>query len=181
MQGRFLLGVTAFGISSVINPGYFVGCASSESEYQYGAVEMAELVLAANGSYELQIDGVEHRLDVDVAPARVAAEQAHLSGPFALSAHACGNRKLVATAAACVDSSTMDVTGHITLLRASDGERFEEIARHIPVAGALYVFSRVLSSGSLELSFDGGRLQLTSPDADSFSLQAGSDLRALTD
>jgi hypothetical protein len=174
MKQRQLWALTAFGISSVINPGYFAGCtAAGEDDYQYGADEMAELVLAANSSYELQIDGVMHRLDIDLEPARAPAETAVRTGSaFALRAQACGDRKLVATAHACVSSSTMDASGKLTLLRAGDSDTFEEVASDVAIRGTLHVFSRTLTSGNFQLSYDGGQLELLSRDGKTFALSS---------
>ena len=178
MKYRQLWAASAFGISSVINPGYFAGCASpgeedatEDGKYQYGAAEMAELVLAANSSYELQIDGVMHRLDIDIEPARTPAETAsRTKSAFAMRAEACGDRKLTATAHACISSSSMEASGKLTLLRASDGDTFVEVASDVAIHGKLHVYSLALTSGNLQLSYDGGELALNSRDGKTFEL-----------
>ena len=170
MHYRKLLAIAAFGVSSVINPGYFAGCASSthddEAESnQAMAAAMAERVLAANSSYDLTIDAVDYRLDVDVEPVRESAQQAlNARSAFAQTAHACGTHKLVATAAACIDVYTMDVIGHITLLRRADDDNYVEVANAVAVTGTL------MSYGSLSLKFaDDGRIELQR-DNDAFKL-----------
>ncbi|HTU64017.1 MAG TPA: hypothetical protein VMF89_36375 [Polyangiales bacterium] len=181
MKHGQLWALTAFGISSVINPGYFAGCAASveEPQYQYGADEMAQLVLAASSSYELQIDGVLHRVDIDIEPARAPVETASRTGSaFALRAQACGERKLVATAHACVSSSTMEASGKLTLLRASAGDSFEEVASDVAVRGTLRVSSLTLTSGNFQLTYDGGQIELLSRDGKTFEL-SGHDLALL--
>lgn len=67
------------------------------------AAEMTELALGANDSYDVQWNGQSYRLDLDIAPERQNAGTAQRSprarSAFALTAHARGDRRLVATAA----------------------------------------------------------------------------------
>jgi hypothetical protein len=121
---------------------------------------MTELALGANDSYDVQWNGQAYRLDLDIAPERQSAATAqrrslHAPSPFAVTAHACGDRRLVATAAACVDSSSMIVTGKLGLVRASSGE---VVASDVPFTGTLKVYSLVIGRGQLDVQFDGGRV-----------------------
>jgi hypothetical protein len=184
-HGRKIWALAAFGISSVVNPGYFTGCASGDEEnapdYKAVTAELVEVVLAANESYDLNMDGVAYRLDVDVEPIREKAEQARRPEPaFAQSAHACGTHKLVATAQACIDSYEMDVTGHVTLLRAADADadadNYEEVARDVAVTGSLEALSS--SYATLRLHFNGGRVTLERQNSKTFALDTH-DLQAL--
>jgi hypothetical protein len=182
MHYRRLWALAAFGISSVINPGYFAGCAASEDDNapDYNAITagVAELVLNANSSYDLRIDEVAYRLDVDVEPVRAAQAQLEGGSAFAQSARACGTHKLVATAQACLDTYEMDVTGHVTLLRALDADRYEEAASNVAVTGAIEALS--MNYGTLALKFEGGRVTLEPVNVVDRSFRLGAhDLQAL--
>lgn len=179
MRARLWYGLAAFAIASVLNPGYFVGCAAStddEPKFQYGAKEMTEFALLANDSYEFDDDSEQYRIDLDIEPERAdprraALEPGHPASAFAATAHACGERKLFASAAACVDSSSMELAGTFTLLRIRNGAQ-EVIASDVPVTGKLLVYSLVLEQATLSLGFDGGSLQLSGIYRDSFKLGA---------
>jgi len=150
----------AFAVASLLNPGYFAGCVSSSAEggrFKYGAAEMSELARGANDSYELELRGETYRVDLDIEPSAVHAARG--AGLFGRTVHACGDRRLIATASACVDSSSMAVAGTLSLSRLrAEGE--EIVAREVPVEGLLMVHSLVLSQGEMDLKFDGGRLSL---------------------
>ena len=123
MRARLGYGLAAFAIASVLNPGYFVGCAVSTDDgpkFQYGSAEMTEFALAANDSYAFDYNSEDYRLDLDVEPERAdpqhaEAEPACGDSPFAVTVHACGDRQLFSTASACLDSSSMNVSGKFTL------------------------------------------------------------------
>jgi hypothetical protein len=174
MRCTKLLAVAAFGVSSVINPGYFAGCASNDHEDEEGSnqamtAEMTERVLAANSSYDLNIDAVDYRIDVDIEPVRESAKQAlNLGSAFAQTAHACGTKKLMATAAACITEYQMDVTGHITLLRKATGDNYSAVASDVAVTGTLSSF------GPLSLKFDGGQVELEGQLGAEYSYNLGS-------
>ena len=148
----------------MLNPGYFVGCGSSveEPKFQYGAAEMTELALAANDSFEV-VDGAQrYRVDLEIAPQRAkvaSAGGAHADGLFGMTAHACGDRQLFATASACIDSSSMPLTGKLTVVRTG-GTQDEILAQDVPVQGTLMVPSLVLDVGMMDLQYVGGRMHL---------------------
>jgi hypothetical protein len=183
MHCRKILALAAFGISSVINPGYFAACAStpdSENTPDYTAktAELEEVVLAASDSYDVDIDGASYRLDVDVEPVRGSA--AHAWRPehaFTQTAHACGTHKLVATAHACIDSFEMDVTGHVALLRAANGGTYEEVG-DVAVTGSLEAISSAIAT--LTLQFADGRVVLKRQSSNTF-VPYMHDLQALLD
>jgi hypothetical protein len=165
----------------VINPGYFAGCASTEEDnapdFSAMTAQMEQSVHEANDSYDVDIDGVAYRLDVDIEPVRSGAEQPRRpKRAFAQTAHACGKHKLVSTAQACIDSFEMDVPGHVTLLRAVSADQYEEVASDVKVIGALEAISSAWST--LSLRFDGGRVTLQRENAKAFELDTH-ELQAL--
>jgi hypothetical protein len=178
MRARCYVGLLSFGVASIVNPGYFVGCAAPEDEdkFAYGAAEMTEFALAASDSYSFEQGGDEYRVDLDLEPQRAAAAHAELqpargAGPFAATVHACGNRSLFSTASACIDSSSMPVAGTFSLLQVRNGTA-ELVASDIPVQGTLFVGSLRLNAGTINLAFDGGRLSLDGIYGESFKLSS---------
>jgi hypothetical protein len=185
MHGRLWSGLFAFAAASILNPGYFVACAVSTDDaakFEYGAEEMTEFALSANDSYALDYNSDDYRLELAIEPERGDSAQiapAQGRGAFAMTAHACGDRKLFATAAACLDSSSMQVAGKFTLLRTRNGAE-ETIASDIPVSGSLFAGSLKLTGGLLDLRFEGGRLELNGIYGDSFKLTSW-DIQSLLD
>jgi hypothetical protein len=173
MTQRACYACLAFVIASVLNPAYFAGCGSDAEgpHFQYGAQEMAEYALAANDSFDLSLHATSYRLDLEIEPTHDAVQHAQQPSAFAATAYACGDRKLVASAAACIDSSSMAVAGKFTLLRVADGAS-EVVASDVPVQGTLTIPSLILSGGWMDLKFDGGSIQLSRNNDKAFMLGA---------
>jgi hypothetical protein len=138
--------------------------------------DMVKVVLGANDSFDLTMNGATYRLDVDVEPVRERTAQAHRpERAFTQLAHACGTHKLVATAQACVDRFEMDVAGSVALLRA-DGDTYEEVAGDIAVTGTLEASSTAWAT--LTLKFADGSVVLRRENSTTFVIGTH-DLQAL--
>ena len=174
MRIRTTVGTFSFLLASSLNPAYFAGCASSDAPgFQYGAAEMTTLARAAADSFELAAAGSRSRLDLDIEPTRApTASASDTRALFASRAYACGNRKLFATASACIDESTMDVQGTFALLRVQEGKPDEVVLENEPVKGQLAVRSLILNGGVMDLTFEGGHLTLNSKDSKTFELRS---------
>jgi len=181
MRLRYGYALTAFMLASVLNPSYFFGCGASDEDpstkHAALAAAMAELTLTANDSFEFERDQVHYRIDLELEPVRalaraVPASRSRGERAFSITAHACGDTKLVATAAACIDTFSMDVTGKFTLLTSKDGSEFEPIASDVAVTGTLRSLSRILGYATLELAFDGGQLEFSTEDGKTLTLGA---------
>jgi hypothetical protein len=177
MRIRATAGAFSFIVASSLNPAYFTGCTHSDSpdspDFKYGAAEMTTLARAAADSFEFNGGGFRYRLDLDLEPAKTSAATVRdMPALFTARAYACGERKLFATASACIDSSSMDVQGTFALLRVQAGKADEVVLENEPVQGQLKVYSLILSGGAIELTYSGGHLHLNSKDAKSFELEA---------
>ena len=151
----------AFLAAFVLNPAYFAGCitGNDDPEFKYDAQDMAKLVHAANDSFEFEAAGVRYRLDLSVAPAPKPGNASARLAPFARPAYACGDRRLYPTASACIDSSSMAVTGSFALFRL-DGGTEQAVLTDAKVDGELWVGSLNLSTGEMTLQFEGGGLEI---------------------
>jgi hypothetical protein len=175
MRIRPPVAALSFLLASSLNPAYFAGCTSNSAPpgYQYGAAEMTTFARAAADSFELTAGGSRYRLDLDIEPAKASAAAArNRQALFTSRAYACGERRLFATASACIDLSAMSVQGTFALLRLQEGKPDEVVLENEPVQGQLKVFSLILNSGAIDLSFSGGNLRLNSKDGKSFELVA---------
>jgi hypothetical protein len=90
-----------------LNPGF--ACGPGEAEYQYGAAEMRA---AIEGDWALTImptSDTATELQVTIKQATSAAASASLAPELAFvrPAHACGDRTLLASANACISTTTM--------------------------------------------------------------------------
>jgi hypothetical protein len=91
----------------LMNPGF--ACGPGEPQYQYGA---AELRAAIEGDWALTITPtggapVQHTLNIKQATKAPGASASTGRGGLVRAAYACGNRTLVASADACIDSTSM--------------------------------------------------------------------------
>jgi hypothetical protein len=171
---RGLLVSLAFA-ASTLNPAYVVGCGrDDEPHFDYDADDLVALIDTAQGTLSIDAADVSHcpggtpctpsavgyRLEIDVTP----ESQASASVPpawFGAKARACGNRQLLASASACVDSSSMPVRATFTLTRLDeDGERV--VAENEMAQGELYVLGLTLSHAEMRLRFAGGDLRFVS-------------------
>ena len=95
-----------------------------------------------------------------------------LQGSWIRSAKACGNREFVATAAACIDSSTLAVAGTITVRDHTTGDT---LVHGASVTGRMMVMGLHLSNATLSLNHEQGSAEFLSDDGEVFQLQSLSD------
>lgn len=95
-----------------------------------------------------------------------------LQGSWIRSAKACGNREFVATAAACIDSSTLAVAGTITVRDRTTGDT---LVHGASVTGRMMVMGLHLSNATLSLNHEQGSAEFLSDDGEVFQLQSLSD------
>jgi hypothetical protein len=170
MHLRRSLSSVAFVAAFVLNPAYFAGCSAAiDRGFQFDGDDMAKFARAASDSFEFTDAGAHYRLDLAVTPEAKKAQVSPRPSALARSAYACGTRKLYATAAACIDYSTMGVRGSLALFRI-DGTKDKTVIADTPANGDVYVYSRELSSGAMTLAFEGGTVALSSDDGKSFVL-----------
>ena len=170
MHLRSALGISAFLAGYVLNPAFFAGCAGDSVHFQYGAKEMSALVRAGSRNYEFASDNVRYRLELTVKAKSKPSHTALRANAWTATAHACGQRTLYASAAACLDASSLPVTGTMTLVRVLDDGTENAVVTDAALSGDLFVPSTVLSSGELYLDFDHGHIQLDSRDGKTFKL-----------
>ena len=145
MLKQLTIGVLAVA-ALVLNP--FYACSLGPS-FSYSA---AEMTAAVEGTWVLTVDGRSYIFHIEQA----SAAQQHSSASLVPSAHACGDRTLVKSASACIDTSTMPVV--VTLSGTStdgifqvDGTRFEKGRLVIEVAD-YQLEATVLPDGSATVS-----------------------------
>jgi hypothetical protein len=169
MRVRSALAICTFVVGSLVNPTFFFGCGAQDDEFQFDAEDMAALLSEANGSLSFvsQMHGHRYRVVVQLTPTQGDAEQQSRASLFTRPAYACGSRNLVAPAAACFDSSSMEATGTLTLLQLSDGAE-QNIVVDREVRAELRVIGLKLTNAQLSIRFSDGEVSLYSEDGRSF-------------
>ena len=133
----------------VLNP--FYACVANR-DFQFSANEMAA---AVEGTWTLTLEDRSYIFHIAAAS---EAKQKHSSASFVPSAHACGNRTLVKSAAACEDTTTMPVIVNLSGT-TTDGEfrvhgtRFVEGELVIEIANHS-IYARVNADGTATVSGD---------------------------
>jgi hypothetical protein len=132
-------------------------CGPAEPQYQYGAAEMRAAV-EGTWSFTILPDGATTPVQVTVQIAQAASApgaQARARGRgLVRAAHACGNRTLVKSAAACIDSTTMPLE-----VRYLAGDASFATAA---LSGTFEVMSLVFETGSTRLELVLGDYHLES-------------------
>lgn len=135
MMRKIALGAAA-AIAFAMNPA-FVGCGGNDLSYSFGAKEMSAAVA---GTWTLTGHGKTHTFTLAQKTANV---NARATSAFFREAAACSHRTLVASAAACADSTDMPL-----LVTFADGT--ERMAQ-----ATLVVFGFTFTQGMLNLVIDG--------------------------
>ncbi len=133
----------------ILNP--FVACSALDEDYTFGATEMRAAV-EGTWTVEVPASGEAPALayTVTVAQARGAARRTSAGASLVAPATACGNRSLVAEAAACIDTTDMPLEVNI-VTGPSAG----------PSHGTLMVAGLSFVSGNLGLTVDGKTISAT--------------------
>jgi hypothetical protein len=173
MHARLLFAVSTFLLASVVNPAYFAGCVQDESEPDFGEPEMLELLDAVNeqGRWQFENAGAQYEIEFSLmqaagADSHAAARTAMFSGA---TAHACGSRTFMNSAAACLTVSQLIVEGEFTLRELAPTPRV--VASAVAVTGNLTAPGNHLRSASLDLRFGDSFVTLETRDASTFELQ----------
>jgi hypothetical protein len=157
---RGILTVVAFGLTFVVNPGYFAGCASDTSEpekFEFGEAEMLDLLDEANAMvpFELEDGGTRYRLELTLEQ-QAGEDEAEFGSSqqpkaaFASWAHACGRRTFQSSAAACLTTSGVPLRALFSLYRLdSDGE--VAVVEDGELGGELTVFGTKLNNGMVNV------------------------------
>jgi hypothetical protein len=181
-SSRGLMTVVAFGLASVVNPGYFAGCASGTGgeKFEFGEVEMLELMDEANatGPFDIMSGSQQYRLELSFEQKSGEDEDdvaAFLQRPvFTSRARACGTRTFMQSAAACITSSEVPLTATVNLYRIdSAGET--QVVHDEMVDTRFYVWGTKLTNARIESSSNAIgsptlQLSLMSSDGKTFKL-----------
>jgi hypothetical protein len=186
---RWAATVVAFSLASVINPGYFAGCASESSDdlgpepgkekFEFAEAEMLNLVDEANATGPFDImDGVQrYRLEVLFAQQNGEDQDdstaSRSPSPFSIRAYACGTRTFMQSASACITSSEVRLTATLNVYRIeATGET--QVVKDQALDARLAVYGTKLNNAELSIGMfelnPSTRLTLSSRDGKSFKL-----------
>lgn len=133
------------------NPAYLTSCSSGG--YEFGETEMHELLDDVN-AHQWEMDGYTLELDLHQNTGEATARRSVSS--LVSSAHACGNRTFVESAAACIDTTEMGIAGTGWVI-----DEENQIVAEIPITGALIVDGWELTNAVLFLNFLEGEAVLS--------------------
>jgi hypothetical protein len=159
-----------FLIAFVVNPGYFSACVAGSGP-DFGEAEMLAVLDAANAQETWQFDAEGRSYAVDVSLLQTKGDDA-FSGrstpAWASRAFACGNRRFMNSASACITRSEVGVIGEVTLREVAPSARVIAVA---DVEGSLWTDAARLLFATIDLEFEGGSIGLHSDDAKRFEVQ----------
>lgn len=165
----------------VLNPAYLTGCVTTSSttaaDYKFTEAELSALVEGVYTGEVLLDDGGKGALTLTVEQSTSAYE------PFAMwrfgelpvqSAMACGERALIKTAAACVSTTRMPLTGTVTLTKLDEqGQPSTVVLDNMDVRGEAFVAGEELQSAEITVFWSKDeRVVLRSDDGKSFNDEA---------
>jgi hypothetical protein len=172
---RRLLQTAAFGLFALGNPLYLVACSDSDSGSGRGAdgyeYDQADMLAVASG---LEAEGPfsvgEYTISVQLPFGDERTERLTPSDPLAPSflarAHACGTRSFVAPAAACIDSSELEMQATLRVQRADQ-------VVEMKATGNMFVGSRRLTSASFDFAAESLNLSFAWRDDEGYRLEPG--------
>jgi hypothetical protein len=142
------LALSLAALAFFLNPG-FACTGQDEPEFNYGEAEMKA---AVEGTWVVTVGA--DQITVQVAEGHEAQpnqiQAARPGGHFIRSAHACGNRTFVASANACIDSTSMPLD--VTFLSGPDSYRNAVLSGGLTVASTSFSFGYFgLRLGSLSI------------------------------
>jgi hypothetical protein len=160
------LGGVVFG-AMVANPAFFVSGCGLVHPFEYGEKDALALVDAAGGhrTYTFQADGAAYEATVDVHQSKAATHASRAT--LVATAHACGQRTFVKSAAACLDTTDVPVEGTVLITKTG-----ESAGTTTPVTGRLEIIGTKLTHAQLALETPAqGLVYITTDDAKMFVLQ----------
>ncbi|MBL8741119.1 MAG: hypothetical protein JNK04_08500 [Myxococcales bacterium] len=171
MRKNTLLGAAAFGLASVLNPGFFTGCHREAPRFSFGEADVVALVESSTTQrYELKTsEGTyEVAFSVTQAPGEDSTKSAGLTPAAVRVAHACGSRTFLRSAAACLELTAVPIGGTLEIRRIAP----EPIALvdSVPAEGFLSVYGTDIDNAQIELkaSAGGAEARLASDDGKTF-------------
>jgi hypothetical protein len=193
--GRKLLQLAAFALFALGNPLYLVACSSASDgddngngngAYRYGRDDMVAVAsgLEAEGPFEVGGYKVSVQLPFDGRTAgdtassedatRGSSSSSRLAPSYLACAHACGTRSFVAPAAACIDSSELQLQA---MLRIEHGEEAVEVE----VTGNMRVASLNLTFADFDFTADALQLSFAWHQDEGYRYEprGGADVAAL--
>ncbi len=164
MLRKTALRAWVFGLALVANPAYVTACSGHEGsdEFTYGEAELVGLLDDVNATASWEFEGYALSLELEQQTGEATARAEGL----VRSAHACGSRTFVKSAAACLDITEMPLEGTATVTTRLDDGTIAPVAT-VPVSGKLLVTGLDLKQAELSLYFDGGSMFLLwTPEGD---------------
>ena len=169
---RWLITGPTFLIASVINPAYFSGCGDSQPNgFTFDEQDMVRLVQALNDAdpIEFSANGADYTLAF-VLRQRAGEDRddtvARTPSAWARPVYACGTRTFLQSAAACITTSEMPVSGTVTL--HTRGE--DALPAQLIVQGTLRVDGYQLREATLDLNDQVDTISLRGDAAGKFEL-----------
>lgn len=142
MQSAARIAIVVLGLGTfLLNPSF--GCISGEEEWDY---DREDLQAAVVGTWKVTTPDGEALLVLAPAPAASATGAAKT---FVKSAFACGDRSFYKSAAACISSSSLALTGQISGSQTPPGNN--------SVRGQFRVYGLKFTQGRVELMLPEGK------------------------
>ncbi len=154
------------GVLWAVNPGYLGGC-NLGGEFGFGQADMVELLDALNEeewTFENEDGAFELALSLQAGSGEVAS--VHGWSPVN-TAYACGTRSFVASAGACLDTTTLALDGTVTITDSTTGA---SVALDLVLEGMMEVIGLELSNARVTLNHEDGQIRLSSDDGRAFQL-----------
>lgn len=170
---RRSVGVFAFALALVINPGYFAGCAGdTEAEFEFGEAEMLELVDGVNEQepFVFATTGAVYRLELALEQEPGEDEGSVSAGVSLVARRAlgCGSRTFMNGASACISSSDVALLASLRLFRTDEGA--DELVLEQQLSGSLLAWGKKLGASQIVLEQGLTRVQLDSAGDGDFEL-----------
>lgn len=154
----------------LLNP-IFTGCAE-EKTFEFGEAEMLELLDSLESqTWVTSIDGTDHELILELEQS--TEEQAALM-PSVLdlgSAHACEDRTFLASAEACIDTTTLTIEGSARVVNLDTEEVLYE---SLELSGTMTVMGLTMDNADIYVEHSTGFLNWYSNDGENLELSGDS-------
>lgn len=141
------------GFFLIANPAYFMACGetATEAEFQFGEEEMKTEVLGTWTGTVTYADNTTGDVTLVLEQGPGATALLPMTTPsWISSAYACGSREFVKSASACIESSSMPLTGTLTL--AKDGSKELDA---VAISGRVNVYGVDLDNFDLNVAIKG--------------------------
>ena len=140
----------------LINPVVNIGC-DQNSENSFGEEEMLDLMDDINEQVWTFEDG-ERSYQISFQLTQQSAEEMASVLDFMGTAHACGSRSFVASASACIETTSLPMEGTV---RISDGVTDEVIIDEQSIQGEMMVMGHELNNAEVYLNAENSEFVLS--------------------